>query len=162
MVNQRHCPYCQRPAKAACDHLALAVPGRDFVHSCIDAAQALRQWKELCAAIHEQAGPLADWSTDREDFTWLETAFCQRFLKSLHWFGGIDHEWRTGERLDKGGFYVLLWSKSPQRLWWELLDHLDRQLADAIHLRRLAPEGAGPGLFSYDPRQMTLEARARL
>ncbi len=162
MVNQRHCPYCQRPARAACDHLALAVPGKDFVRSCVDAAQAQRQWNALCQAVHEDAHGLHSWSPDREDFTWLETAFCERFLKTLHWFGGLDHEWRTGERLDKGGFYVLLWSKSPQRLWWELLDIIEKQLVEATRVRHLAPQGVGPELFSYEPRQMTLGSRIRL
>ncbi len=128
MVNQRHCPFCGTAAKLACAHLALAAPGRDFVQRCIDAAHAERQWKNLCAQVREQHHRTGSASRDCEDFTWLETAFCERFLKGLHWFGGMDHEWRTGPQLDNGCFYVVLWSKSPQHLWWELLDDIDRQL----------------------------------
>ncbi len=59
---------------------------------------------------------------------WLETAFCDRFLKPLVWFGGLEYEWRSGPRPEQGGFWVLLWSKDPQRLWWELRDHLERSV----------------------------------
>jgi len=38
----------------------------------------------------------------------------------------MDYEWRTGAKPEQGGFYVLLWSKEPQRLWWELQDELER------------------------------------
>jgi hypothetical protein len=69
---------------------------------------------------------MGEWTPEREDFTWLETAFCDEFLKPLRWFGGMDYEWRTGTRPEQGGFYVLLWSKEPQRLWWELQDELER------------------------------------
>src|SRR5205823_4198846 len=59
-------------------------------------------------------------------FTWLETAFCDEFLRPLRWFAGMDYEWRTGAKPGQGGFQVLLWSKDPQRLWWELQDELER------------------------------------
>ena len=58
---------------------------------------------------------------------WLETAFCDRFLKQLAWFGGMDYEWRSGPKIEQGGFWVLVWSKDPQRLWWELRDELERK-----------------------------------
>ena len=37
------------------------------------------------------------------------------------------YEWRSGPRSDQGGFWVILWSKDPKRLWWELRDEFDRQ-----------------------------------
>jgi hypothetical protein len=129
MVNQRYCPFCGIAAKECCAHLALAVPGRDFVQCCINAAQAQKQWGNLCSRVRENHGWSGGASMDREDFTWLETAFCDRFLRELRWFGSMDHEWRTGPKLEQGGFYVLLWSKSPDRLWWELADNIDRQLS---------------------------------
>ena len=146
MVNQRHCPYCGKAAKLCCQHLALAVPGKDFVRCCVDAAAAARQWKALCVQVREHCRRSGNACTDREDFTWLETAFCERFLKGLRWFGGLDHEWRTGEKLEQGGFYVVLWSKSPRRLWWELLDNIDRQLV-ALDVLPIAPP-PGPDLFT--------------
>jgi hypothetical protein len=39
----------------------------------------------------------------------------------------MDHEWRSGPRPEQGGFWVLLWSKNPQRLWWELREELERE-----------------------------------
>ena len=56
---------------------------------------------------------------------WLETAFCNEFLKNLRWFNGIDYEWRTVNRAERGGFWVLLWSKEARRLWWELRDEIE-------------------------------------
>ena len=98
--------------------------------------------EEELAAGHEGVGDIGhrlvaavqlhragEWSPEREDFTWLETAFCDEFLKQLSWFGGMDHEWRSGPKAGQGGFWVLLWSKDPQRLWWELRDEFERQCA---------------------------------
>ena len=68
-----------------------------------------------------------DWVPEHEDFTWLETAFCDKFLKRLAWFGELDYEWRSGPKPEQGGFWVLLWSKDPRRLWWELRDEIERQ-----------------------------------
>ena len=45
----------------------------------------------------------------------------------LRWFGGLDHEWRSGPKPTEAGFWVLLWSRDPQRLWWELLDAFEQQ-----------------------------------
>jgi hypothetical protein len=39
----------------------------------------------------------------------------------------MDHEWRSGPRPEQGGFWVLLWSKNPQRLWWELRGEMERE-----------------------------------
>ncbi len=62
---------------------------------------------------------------------WLETAFCDKFLKRLRWYTGLEYEWRTGRRPDQGGFWVLLWSKDPRQFWWELRDEIERQAATA-------------------------------
>jgi hypothetical protein len=119
------------------------------VQCCIEAAQAHRQWQTLCHSLRSQHRRLGAWSPDREDFTWLETAFCNKFLKDLRWFASMDHEWRTGGNIERGGFYVLLWSKSPARLWWELLDAIERELAS---INRLPLQSAGPGadLFRHN------------
>jgi len=79
---------------------------------------------------HRRGQLTGEWSPEQEDFTWLETAFCEEFLKRLRWFGGMDYEWRSGPKLQQGGFWVLLWSKDPQRLWWELREEFERQAAE--------------------------------
>ncbi len=148
MINQRHCPFCQRPAIDNCAHLAVAVEGRDFVSRCIELCQGQALWVSLCQQRKEQqlAG---EWSPQADDFTWLETAFCDQFLKHLRWFGGMDYEWRTGPRLDQGGFWVLVWSKDPRRLWWELRDELERR----ITLPAIIPLKEGsPWLIWMTPR----------
>ncbi len=145
----------------ACDHLALAVPGRDFVTRCIDAARAHRQWQRLCDMVHQKRSSMKNWTPDCEDFTWLETSFCEIFLKKLRWFGGIDHEWRTGGCLERGGFYVLLWSKSPQRLWWELSDQVDRE-ADAVHQDNSRLTGPGVSSPTVSRQQLTLGHHPRM
>ena len=94
---------------------------------CVELCQGQSQWHTLCQqhrTYHHQNG---NWSPEQEDFMWLETAFYDKFLKNLLWFGGLDHEWRTGPRHDQGGFWVLLWSKDPHRLWWELRDEFERE-----------------------------------
>ena len=112
----------------SCGHLALAVEGRDFVRRCVECCQAQHQWREVCELRRGQLHRSGDWSPELEDFTWLETAFCNEFLKDLRWFGGLDYEWRMGPKPGQGGFWVLLWSKNPQRLWWELRDNLEQRL----------------------------------
>ena len=131
MINQRHCPFCRIPAARECSHLALAVEGRDFVKRCIDLCHGEIPWRLVCQ--HRQ---LNGWSVQQEDFTWLESAFCAEFLKHLQWYGGMDYEWRTGSRLEQGGFWVLLWSKEPRRLWWELRDEFERQTMPVYLERR--------------------------
>ena len=127
MINQKHCPFCKAPASDNCSHLALAVEARDFVRQCVGLAQGQKPWHILCQQRREQLRRTGEWSPEKEDFTWLETAFRDEFLQPLAWFGGIDHEWRAGPRSAQGGFWVLLWSKDPQRLWWELRDEFERQ-----------------------------------
>jgi hypothetical protein len=158
MVNQRHCPFCGVPAKQGCAHLALAVPGRDFVHCCVEASHARRQWQALCLHVRDDNARLGNGSMDREDFTWLETAFCDRFLRGLRWFGGMDHEWRTGPKLEQGGFYVLLWSRCPEKLWWELADNIDRQLIDiqALPVGMCASRFGTQGMFPSSHRNTWL------
>ena len=85
-------------------------------------------WRVLCQQRREQ-NQVEGWAREDEDFTWLETAFCEKFLRNLTWFGGMDHEWRSGARPEQGGFWVLLWSKDPRRLWWELREELERECA---------------------------------
>jgi hypothetical protein len=77
---------------------------------------------------------------------WLETAFCSEFLQHLRWFQGIDYEWRTVNRAERGGFWVLLWSKEPRRLWWELRDEIERQAQASIPVVAALP-ASGPWLF---------------
>jgi hypothetical protein len=130
MIGQRHCPFCKTSALNGCRHLALACEAREFVRRCVTLAQGETPWRQLCEARRQQMRQGGEWSPEREDFTWLETAFCDEFLKKLLWFGGLDYEWRTGPKGDQGGFWVLLWSQDAQRLWWELRDEFERQLAD--------------------------------
>ncbi|MGH7973862.1 MAG: hypothetical protein ACREIC_34525, partial [Limisphaerales bacterium] len=115
MINQRHCPFCGSPAIDECAHLALAVEARDFVRRCIESCHGQGPWHTICQAR-------------REDFIWLETAFCDEFLRGLRWFGAMDHEWRSGPKHEQGGFWVLLWSNNPQQLWWELREELERKI----------------------------------
>jgi hypothetical protein len=126
MIDQKHFPFCHTPASSGCAHLALAVEGRDFVRRCVESCHGQRQWQAICAQCHaiQLAGA---GSPEQEDFTWLETAFCDQFLKRLVWFGGLDYEWRTGPHSSQAGFWVLMWSKDPQRLWWELRDEFENQ-----------------------------------
>jgi len=127
MINQKLCPFCRTPATTGCAHLALAAEGRDFVRRCVELCQGERQWRTLCQTRHRQGLASGEWSPEREDYTWLETAFCEEFLKPLTWFTAMEHEWRSGANPAQAGFWVLLWSKDPQRLWWELRDELERQ-----------------------------------
>ena len=146
MINQRHCPFCSTPAAKGCEHLALAAEGRDFVRRCIELSEAHEAWRAVCQR-GQRPGPVAGWAPECQDFTWLETAFCDQFLRHLSWFGGMDHEWRSGPRPEQGGFWVLLWSKKPQRLWWELREHLDRECAAPA-----TPQEAPPWLIWLSPK----------
>jgi hypothetical protein len=145
MIGQKRCPFCQTPTVRVCAHLALAVEARDFVRRCIEMCQGQQSWQAICQ--WRRANPLAagrqlsqdsgGWLSQHEDFTWLETAFCAEFLQRLSWFGGTEYEWRAGPKPGQGGFWVLLWSKDPQRLWWELRDELERQ--SIAHVQPLPP-----------------------
>ena len=123
-----------------CEHLAVTAEGRDFVRRCVELCQGEKQWRGLCAWRHQQGLASGEWSPEREDYTWLETAFCEEFLKRLTWFGGMAYEWRSGPKPGQAGFWVLLWSKDPQRLWWELQDEIERQPRKAG--RRSSPREA--------------------
>jgi hypothetical protein len=128
MLGQKKCPFCATGTGVPCGHLALAVEARQFISRCIESSQAHAQWREFCDQRRGQRHSKDGWCPEQEDFTWLETAFCNEFLKSLRWFGALDYEWRTGPKDGQGGFWVLLWSKSPQRLWWELRDAFEERL----------------------------------
>jgi hypothetical protein len=84
----------------------------------------------VCEARRRQGRLTGQWSPEQEDYTWLETAFCEAFLRKLRWFGGMDYEWRSTPNLKQGGFCVLLWSKDPRRIWWELRDEFERQASE--------------------------------
>ena len=127
MMNERHCPFCKTPALTGCAHLAVAMEGRGFVRRCVELCQGEKPWRAICEARRRQGRLTGEWSPEQEDFTWLETAFCEQFLKPLRWFGGLDYEWRSGPGLQQGGFWVLLWSRDPRRLWWELRDEFERR-----------------------------------
>src|SRR5512133_333765 len=145
MINERNCPICHATSSQNCEHLALAVEGREFVQRCVEKCQGQAQWQLICRQqrdLHQVAG-----APEHEDYMWLETAFCERFLKHLVWYGGMDYEWRSGRRAEHGGFWVLLWSKEPQRLWWELRDELERKIVAFV-----PPEPAVPWLLWLTPR----------
>jgi hypothetical protein len=127
MINQKHCPFCKAPAGTGCKHLALAAEGRDFVRRCVELCQGEKQWRALGEWRRRQRIATGEWSPEREDYTWLETAFCDEFLKRLTWFGGMEYEWRTSASGKQAGFWVLVWSKDPRQLWWELRDEFERQ-----------------------------------
>ena len=149
MMNQKHCPFCHSPAINGCAHLAVAVEGRYFVRRCVELCQGERQWRAVCEARQRQRRLTGEWSPEQEDYTWLETAFCEQFLSRLRWFRSMEHEWRAGPKLQQGGFWVLLWSRDPQRLWWELREEFERQAAE-----RPAPKPE-----AHPPK--TVPARAR-
>ena len=142
MIDQKHCPFCRTPAASGCEHLALAAEGRDFVRRCIELCQGEKQWRALCEWRRRQRLVTSEWSPEREDYTWLETAFCDQFLKGLAWFGGMEYEWRSGPKPQQTGFWVLLWSKDPRQLWWELLDEFERQAQVRQPKRASSPKAA--------------------
>jgi len=148
MLGEKQCPICSRPSSRGCPHLALAAEARDFVRRCIESSQAMGQWQFLCERRRGTLRTGGDWSPEHEDFMWLETAFCSEFLNHLRWFAGIDYEWRTDRRLERGGFWVLLWSKEPRRLWWELRDEIEKQTRALVSspVTDRTPAG-GPWLF---------------
>jgi hypothetical protein len=127
MIGPKHCPYCHGPASRGCGHLALAAEGREFVRRCVELCAGQRQWRSVCEVRRRRKRQTGEWTPERDDFQWLETAFCDEFLKRLAWFGSIDYEWRSGPKPGQGGFWVLLWSKDPRRLWWDLRDEFERQ-----------------------------------
>ncbi len=140
MINQKLCPLCKTPAVTGCKHLALAAEGRDFVRRCVELCQGEKQWRALCEWRRRQRAASGDWSPEQEDYTWLETAFCDEFLKRLAWFGGMEYEWRSGPKSKQAGFWVLLWSKDPRQLWWQLRDEFERQAHQRWPLRAKSPK----------------------
>src|ERR1041385_2314986 len=148
MLGEKQCPLCSRDSSRVCQHLALAAEAREFVRRCVESSQANPQWQLLCESRRSSSRAGGEWSPEHEDFMWLETAFCREFLNHLRWFAGIDYEWRTGRRFEQGGFWVLLWSKEPRRLWWELRDEIETQTRALISTSSAAGSSAGgPWLF---------------
>ena len=142
MIDQKHCPFCKTLAATGCKHLAVAAEGRDFVRRCIESCQGEKQWRALGERRRRERLLTGEWSPEREDCTWLETAFCEQFLKRLRWFGGMEYEWRSGPKPKQTGFWVLLWSKDPRQLWWELLDEFERQAQEKQPKRASSPKAA--------------------
>jgi hypothetical protein len=108
----------------------MAAQGRDFVRKCIEESHAEKHWRTLCESRHRTGLASGEWSPESEDYTWLETAFCEQFLKRLRWFGAMEYEWRSGPKPGQAGFWVVLWSKDPRALWWELQDEIERQMKE--------------------------------
>ena len=161
MINQKQCPYCGTPALTGCEHLAMAAEGRDFVRGCVELCQGEKPWLALCELRRRQRVVSGEWSPEREDFTWLETAFCDEFLKRLTWFGGMEYEWRSGPKPGQAGFWVLLWSRDPRRLWWELRDEFERQGKEGREGRSKGaaspkPEARRPGANGHSPKSLRL------
>jgi hypothetical protein len=142
MIDQKHCPYCRTPAATGCKHLAVAAEGRDFVRRCVELCQGEKQWRGLGEQRRRQRVLTGEWSPEREDYTWLETAFCEQFLKRLTWFGEMQYELRSGPKPNQAGFWVLLWSKDPRQLWWELRDEFERQAQAEQPKRASSPKAA--------------------
>jgi hypothetical protein len=107
------CPVCSAPSDSVCPHLALAAPATDFVRRAIETCHAELLWRSICKR--------------GEDFTWLESAFCDRFLRALPPFVAMTHEWRDGPNPGQREQWVLLWSKEPRGLWWDLRDRLEEE-----------------------------------
>jgi hypothetical protein len=158
MIDRKHCPFCRTLATTGCEHLAVAAEGRDFVRRCIELCQGEKQWRALGEGRRRQRLLTGEWSPEREDYTWLETAFCDEFLKRLAWFGGMDYEWRSGPKSTQTGFWVLLWSKDPRQLWWELRDEFERQTQERRPQRGARPKAKGrsPKLESRGERSLPL------
>lgn len=142
MIDQKHCPFCRTSAAAGCKHLAVAAEGRDFVRRCVEMCQGEKPWRALGERQRRQRLVTGKSSPEREDYTWIETAFCEQFLKRLAWFGGIEYELRSGPKPNQAGFWVLLWSKEPRQLWWELRDEFERQAHEGQPKRRSGPKAA--------------------
>ena len=158
MIDQKHCPFCRTPATTGCEHLAVAAEGRDFVRRCIELCEGEKQWRALCEGRRQQRLVTGEWSPEREDYTWLETAFCDEFLKRLARFGGMEYEWRSGPKGTQTGFWVLLWSKDPRQLWWELRGELERQAQERRPQRGGSPKSKvrSPKSESWEERSLPL------
>ena len=110
---------------------------------CVELCQGEKQWRGLGEQRRRQRVLTGEWSPEREDYTWLETAFCEQFLKRLTWFGEMQYELRSGPKPNQAGFWVLLWSKDPRQLWWELRDEFERQTLDRRLERSASPKAKG-------------------
>ena len=117
MKADAQCPFCRVAAATGCPHLALAADPRDFVARCVALAQAQTIWPKLTGQ-----NPSAD-------FLWLETDFCENLLRPLAHFSAMEYEWHLPANARRRQVRVLLWSRAPQKLWWELRDRLEGKLA---------------------------------
>ena len=52
----------------------------------------------------------------------------------------MEYEWRAGPKPTQTGFWVLLWSKDPRQLWWELRDEFERQAQERRPQRSGSPK----------------------
>jgi hypothetical protein len=152
MNEKRPCPYCAPAPNRECEHLAIAVKSQHFVTRCVQAAQAEALWERFCRRTREMQRE-EGWG-ELPDFTWIESAFCDEFLKRLEWFGEINYEWRdAGTGSGSGDLWAVVWSKDPQKMWWQLRDRLERHLAeteqwlDAKRRPALPPPDATGSLF---------------
>jgi hypothetical protein len=141
MSETKNCPFCKTPASQRCEHLALVVRSPQLIAHCVGAARAEDLWERYCQQTRsrqreESGGELPD-------FTWLESSFCDEFLKRLEWFGQMTYEWRNAVPPEQGkDLWVWLWSKHPQRLWWQLRDKLEQHLAKTESVLETKPHPA--------------------
>jgi hypothetical protein len=70
----------------------------------------------------------------------------------------MEYEWRSGPKPKQTGFWVLLWSKDPRQLWWELLDEFERQAQERQPKRASSPKTAvwSPKAASRAERELPL------
>lgn len=124
MTEGKVCPFCGAKAATGCAHLALAARATDFVERCVERCQGEWFWQLL---INNECNPLWLHRFRKDDFLWLESSFSSQFMEPLVWFGRMEYEWREGGPASGREMWVLLWSKDPQRFWWNLRDELENQ-----------------------------------
>src|SRR6266487_3858369 len=127
MTEGKYCPFCGAASARSCPHLALAARATEFVGRCIENCHGEASWQVL---MNNRGNALLLYRFGSDDFLWLETSFSFQFLERLGLFGRMEYEWREGGRASVREMWVLLWSKQPQRLWWQLWDELERQTDD--------------------------------
>ena len=148
-------PVLQDTGHTGCTHLALAVEGRDFVRRCVELCQGEKQWRALGEWRRRQRIATGEWSPEREDYTWLETAVLRRIPQAADLVRGAGVP--TGGptlRPAQAGFWVLLWSKDPRQLWWELRDEFERQATEKRGR-------SGPQVLSPEAPRPKVNGRAR-
>jgi hypothetical protein len=70
----------------------------------------------------------------------------------------MEYEWRAGPKPKQTGFWVLLWSKDPRQLWWELRDEFERQTLERHPQRRAnaKTKGRSPKVEPWGERPLPL------